>query len=58
MRGKSSWYNDVDEETQQNFKRRVSEKNSGKNNGMYRKNSEDFMTPEAIKEKRKKLSEF
>ena len=58
MRGKSSWCNDVDEETQQDFKRRVSEKNSGKNNGMYGKNSEDFMTPEAIKEKRKKLSEF
>lgn len=35
----------------------LSNKFSGKNNPMYGKNCEDFMTPEAIIEKRKKLSE-
>lgn len=39
------------------MKEKFSAMRSGKNNPMYGKNSEDYMTPEAIKEKRRKQSE-
>lgn len=38
-------------------KQHLSELNSGKNNAMYGKNCEDFMTPEAVKLKRQRKSE-
>ena len=38
------------------YRERMSKLNSGKNNPMYGKRSEDYMTPEAIKEKRRKQS--
>lgn len=37
-------------------KKKQSERMTGENNPMYGKNPEDFMTPEAIKERRKKIS--
>ena len=38
-------------------RRRLSKNHKGINNPMYGKNSQDYMTPEAIKEKNKKISE-
>ena len=39
------------------LRQKLSKAKSGKNNPMYGKNSEDYMTPEAIKEKHRKQSE-
>ena len=39
------------------YRKRMSKITTGKNNPMYGKCSEDYMTPEAIKEKRRKQSE-
>ena len=61
LKGKSRttpvWNKGLHNYLSEESKQKLSKATSGKNNPMYGKNAEDYMTPEAIKEKRRKQSE-
>lgn len=55
MKRKQNWFNTASEAKKQIFIQKLSRRQQGKNNSMYGKNAEDYMTPEAIVAKRKKM---